>query len=473
MSESNQTILAKAPVWRAIAHLCLPMIAGLLVSVIYNIVNAGFIGSLADSTPMLAALTFSLPVFSLIMAVGNVFGVGGGTYISRLLGAESHESDTAHPAIETHSGDRLLRTRQVGSFTVWGAAISGIVIAVLGLVFITPISAAIGASGVDRTPTVQYIGMMFAFTPVYVCAFALEQLVRSEGAAKISMIGLIASTIANLVFDVLFIIALGWGILGAGLSLGLANIVTVTYYSWWITKKAAAVSLAPKWFRIDREMLTTVFGVGISEFLQASFLIVTSLLLNWIAIAYGDALLAAFGVAQRVAQLPEMICMGLFMGAVPLFAFSFGAGNQARLHTAVRNVAVAIAGTTIVCSGLMFLFRDQLFALFSSDPSVVGDGIQILTAMLISTLFNGFTGLFIAVFQATEQMKAATILSIMQGVLFIPVLLIGNVVFGMGGVIWAMTATEIVTFTVGLTIYLNRKRDQRVPAWTNPATASR
>ncbi|MCH3973936.1 MULTISPECIES: MATE family efflux transporter [Bifidobacterium] len=465
MSENNQNILAKAPIWKALAHLCIPMIAGLLIGVVYNIVNAGFIGSLPESTPLLAALTFSLPVFSLLMAVGNVFGVGGGTYISRLLGSDQHEEpQPASGANAAEQDSTGIRIRQVGAFTVWGAALGGVVVGILGVIFATPISMAIGASGADLLPTSQYIGAMFAFAPALVCAFAMEQVVRSEGAATASMIGLIASTIANLVFDVLFILILGWGVLGAGIALGLSNVVAVAYYGWWLSRRAAAVSIAPKWFHIDRTMLATVFGVGVSEFLQASFLIVTGLVLNWIAIAYGDALLAAFGVAQRVAQFPEMICMGLFMGAVPLFAFSFGAGNQPRLHTAVRNVAIAIAGVTVVCSGLMFLFRNPLFALFSHDPAVVSDGVLILTAMLISTLFNGFTGLIIAVFQATEQMKAATVMSVLQGVLFIPVVLIGNAVFGMNGVIWAMTATEIMTFIVGIVLYLvGSRRPQQAP----------
>ncbi len=465
---SNRTYLASAPIWRSLVHLCVPMVAGFSVGVVYNIINAGFIGAL-HSTPLLAALTFSLPVFALVMAIGGVFGVGGGTFVSRLLGMQDDpDADQASAA-----DGAAARIKQVSSFTLWGALAAGVVIGVLGVIFAVPLATAVGASGASLEPTALYIGAMFGFAPVLVAAFALEQLVRAEGAAVASMTGLIASTVANLVLDVLFILVLGWGVLGAGIALGLSNVVTVGYYIWWLAKKSSAVSLAPRHFRADPEMLKTVFGVGASELLMSSFLIVTTLVMNWIAIAYGDALLAAMGVALRIVQLPEMICMGVFMGAIPLFAYAYGARNHARLRGAIVGSAVAIAGITLVFSSIVFLFRDQVFALFSADPSVISDGTLILTAMLISTLFNGFTGLVIAVFQATEQIRNATIMAVSQGILFIPVVLVGNAVFGLNGVIWAMTATELLTFALGAALFLgSRKALASVPSQDAVAAAS-
>ncbi|OJX75335.1 MATE family efflux transporter [Leifsonia sp. 71-9] len=464
MSSSNRLTLSSAPIWRALVHLCVPMIAGFSVGAVYNIINAGFVGAL-HSTPLLAALTFSLPVFALVMAVGGVFGVGGGTFVSRLLGSQEEPGADVDAA--------ATRIKQVSSFTFWGAIAGGVVIGVLGVIFATPIAMAVGASGASLAPTALYIGAMFAFAPIYVSAFALEQLVRAEGAAVASMTGLIASTIANLVFDVIFILGLGWGVLGAGIALGLSNIVTVAYYVWWLSRRSESVSLAPRFFRADREMLTTVFGVGASELLMSSFLIVTTLVMNWIAIAYGASLLAAMGVALRIAQLPEMICMGVFMGAIPLFAYAFGARNGARLRKAITGSAVAIAGIVLVFSTIVFLFRDQVFALFSADPSVIEDGTLILTAMLVSTLFNGFTGLIIAVFQATEQMRNATIMSVAQGILFIPVVLIGNAVFGITGVIWAMTVTELLVLVLGAALFAaSRKALVATPEQAEAALAA-
>lgn len=451
---TNRDSLASAPIWRSLVHLCVPMIAGFSVGSVYNIINAGFVGSL-HSTPLLAALTLSLPVFALLMAVGGVFGVGGGTYVSRLLGSQDQEGADTAAAAE--------RIKQVSAFTLWGALLAGAVIGVLGLIFATPLAVAVGASGAALAPTALYIGAMCAFTPVYVAAFALEQLVRSEGAAVASMTGLIASTVANLLFDVLFILVLGWGVFGAGIALGLSNLVTVGYYVWWLTRRSETIALGLRHFRADRTMLRTVFGVGVSELLMSSFLIVTTLVMNWIAIGYGASLLAAMGVALRISQLPEMIAMGVFMGAIPLFAYAFGARDHARLKAAITGSAIAIAGIVAVFSTVVFLFRDQVFALFSADPSVIADGTLILTAMLVSTLFNGFTGLIIAVFQATEQMRNATIMSVAQGVLFIPIVLGADALFGMTGVIWSMTVTELLCFVLGAVLFARSRRALAAP----------
>ncbi|QEO14319.1 MATE family efflux transporter [Agromyces intestinalis] len=449
MSSNNRFFLASAPIWRSLVHLCIPMIAGFSVGTVYNIINAGFVGAL-HSTPLLAALTFSLPAYALIMAIGGVFGVGGGTYISRLLGSQEDAGTDASAAAD--------RIKQISSFTLWGSLATGVIVGVIGVAFATPLAAAVGATGASLTPTAQYIGAMFAFAPVLVACFALEQIVRAEGASVASMTGVIASTVANLLFDVLFILVLGWGVLGAGIAVGLANVVMVGYYIWWLSRRSETVSLAPRWFRADRIMLKSVFGIGVSELLQSSFLIVTTLVMNWIAIGYGDALLASMGLALRISQLPEMMCMGVFIGAIPLFAYAFGARNHARLRRGIAGAAIAIAGITVVFSTLVFVFRDQVFALFSADPAVLTDGTLVLTAMLVSTIFNGFTGLGIAVFQATEQMRNATIMSIAQGVLFIPVLLIGNAVFGLDGVIWSMTVTEVLTFALAIWLLVASRR---------------
>ncbi|QAY60363.1 MATE family efflux transporter [Microbacterium protaetiae] len=460
MSSSNRFQLASAPIWRALIHLCIPMIAGMSVGAVYNIINSGFIGAL-HSTPMLAALTFSLPVFALIMAVGGVFGVGGGTYISRLLGSADQEgvdASTRSGSPDESAAAAASRIKNVSSFTLWASLAAGVVIGIAGVVFATPIAAAVGATGDSLAPTAVYIGAMFAFAPILVACFSLEQIVRAEGAAVASMTGLIASTVANLVFDVLFILVLGWGVLGAGIALGLSNVVMVGYYIWWLARRSEVVSLAPRWFRADREMLKTVFGIGVSELLQSSFLIVTTLVMNWIAIGYGAALLASMGVALRISQLPEMMCMGVFVGVIPLLAYSFGARNSVRLRRAITGAALSIVGITIVFSTLVFVFRDQVFSLFSADPAVLQDGTLVLTAMLVSTIFNGITGLVIAIFQATEQMRNATIMSIAQGVLFIPVVLVGNAVFGITGVIWAMTVTEVLTFALGILLFVTSHR---------------
>jgi putative MATE family efflux protein len=437
------------------------MIAAVTVGAVYNIINAGFIGSL-HSTVLLSAITFGLPILGLVMAVGGVFGVGGGTYISRLLGAgESTQDPSARDMV-----------KRIAAFTFWGSVIAGVVVGGIALLLLGPLVTLLGADAAAFSATAQYVGIQLAFTPVLTAAFAIEQLVRSEGAARASMVGLIASTVANLLFDVLFILVLHWGVAGAALAIGLSNLLALGYYIWYLqTRSENGLSLSLRWFTVRLSIMREVFGVGVSELLMSGFLIVTSLLLNNFAVEYGDGPLAAFGVALRIVQLPEFLCMGITLGVLSLFAYSFGSGDKARLTSAIRSSVLAIAVITIVFSGLVFLFRVPVLSLFSTDPEVLRDGQLILTAQLVATVFNGFTALLIAVFQGTGKMRSATIMSVAQGVLFIPIIIGAHALFGLTGIIWAMTVTEVLTFATAIVLYRIEKPTASEPTAEEIAAA--
>ncbi len=438
---TNRWYLSAAPIVRALVHLCVPMAAALIVGAVYNLINAGFIGSLHD-TALLAAITFGAPILGLVMAVGGVFGVGGGAQISRLLGAAEHA-----PA-------KTVDIKRVSSFAFWGSIIAGSVFGGGGLLLLHPLVSLLGADSTAAAATRSFIAVMLAFVPVLAAAFCLEQLVRAEGAARQVMVGLIASTIANLVFDVLFILVLPWGVAGAALSIGLSNLGVVVYFAVWLTRHSEHLSLAPRWFTLSSSVWKPVFGVGIGELLQSAFLILTSLVLNNLAAAYGDGPLAAMGVAVRIAQIPEFLIMGITLGVLPLLAYSYGAGDRSRLTCALRTSACTVGGIAVFFAVTVFLFRDQVFTAFVADRSVLSIGVGILTAQLVAMIANGFTGLITSLFQAAGRPLAATVMSVSQGVLFIPIVLLGNLWFGLPGIVWALTVTEGLVLVVGLVLWL-------------------
>jgi putative MATE family efflux protein len=399
------------------------------------------VAPLHDSA-LLAAVTFGSPVLALVMAVGGVFGVGGSALISRLLGAA--ERDPAKAGEIKH----------VASFAVWGSVVAGAVFGAAGLLLLHPLVSLLGADGAAAPATRAFVAVMLAFVPVLAAAFCLEQLVRAEGAARQVMIALIGSTVANLVFDVLFILVLHWGVAGAALSMGVANLGVVAYFALWLHRNSEHVSLAPRWFTLRAAVVKPVFGVGVGELLQAGFLIVTSLVLNNLAAGYGDGPLAAMGVAVRIAQVPEFLVMGVTLGVLPLLAYSYGKGDRERLAAALRTSAITVGGIVLFFSVTVFVFRDQVFSAFVADRSVLGIGVTILTAQLVAMIANGFTGLITSLFQATGRSVPATVMSVTQGVLFIPIVLLGNLWFGLSGIIWALTVTEGIVFLVGGVMWL-------------------
>ncbi|WP_328293446.1 MATE family efflux transporter [Kineococcus sp. NBC_00420] len=437
---TNRWYLTSAPIVSALLHLCVPMAAALIVGALYNVVNAGFIGAQHD-TALLAAVTLGSPILGLVMAVGNVFGVGGGTLVSRLLGAA--ENDPTQAA----------GIRRASSFALWGSVVVGIVVAVLGLLLLHPLVTLLGADATALHATREFVAVLLAFVPVLAAAMCLEQLVRAEGASRTVMVGLIASTVANVAFDALFILVLHRGVAGAALATGLANLVTVVYFAIWLTRNSDHVSLAPKWFTLAGDVVRPVLGVGVGELLQAAFLIVTSLVLNNLAANYGDGPLAAMGVAVRIAQVPEFLVMGVTLGVLPLLAHSFGRGDRNRLFAAVRGSAVTVGGIALVFAVTVFVLRDQVFSAFVSDRSVLSIGATIITAQLVAMVANGFTGLITSLFQATGKAVPATVMSLTQGVLFVPTVILFHVWFGLSGIVWALTVTEIAVLLAGVVLW--------------------
>ncbi|VTR75814.1 MATE family efflux transporter [Cellulomonas hominis] len=442
---TDRWYLSSAPVVRALVHLCVPMAAAMIVGAVYNVINAGFIGALHD-TSLLAAVTIGAPVLGLVMAVGNVFGVGGGALISRLLGAAEHD-----PA-------RAATIRNVSSFALWGTVVVGAVLGGAGLLVLRPLVRVLGADAGTTQATSAFVGILLAFVPVLAAAVCLEQLVRAEGAARQVMTGLIASTVANVLLDVLFILVLHRGVAGAALAIGLANVVTVAYFATWLARRSEHVSLAPRWFTLAPAVLRPVLGVGVSTLLQSAFLIVTSLVLNNLAGGYGDGPLAAMGVAVRIAQVPEFLVMGVTLGVLPLLAYAYGKGDARRLASAVRTAAVAVGGVALLFSVTVLVLREQVLAAFLTDRAVVGIGVTVLTAQLVAMVANGFTGLLTSLFQATGQAVAANVMSVTQGVLFVPVVLLGNRWFGLPGIIWALTVTEVAVLLAGAGLWLATRR---------------
>ena len=438
---SNRWYLSTAPVLRALVHLCIPMAAAMIVSAVYNVVNAGFIGSLHDSA-LLAAVTLGAPVLALVMAVGGVFGVGGGALVSRLLGAAEHDPASAQ------------QIKHVSSFAVWGAVLTGAVVGGLGLLLLDPLVTLLGADATAAPATRAFVGVMLAFVPVLTAAFCLEQLVRAEGAARQVMTGLILSTLLNVVLDVLFILVLDLGVGGAALATGLSNLGLVGYLGLWLHRNSEHTSLAPRWFTLSPAVLRPVFGVGVSELFQASFLVVTALVLNNLASAYGDDALAAMGVAVRIAQVPEFLVMGVTLGVLPLFAYAYGKGDRERLRSAVRVSALTVGGLVLVAATGALLLREQLVSAFTADRAVLAIGVTVLTAQVVAMIVNGFTGLLTSLFQATGRAVPAIVMSTSQGVLFIPVVLLGNLWFGLPGIIWSLTVSEGMVLVLGVVLWV-------------------
>jgi len=196
--------------------------------------------------------------------------------------------------------------------------------------FISPILKLLGATGETLLHTRSYIIAYTIGSPFVVANFTLAQMVRCEGVSTESMIGMVISVIINIVLDPVFIFFFHMDVMGASVATIMGNIGAVSYYIYYLEKKSPAQSVRLKYFKPNRTILFKIFKIGISALLLSGFLIVSSLMFNNYAVLYGDHVVAAFGVANRVCQISDFIGMGIYMGVVPLIAFSYASNNIER-----------------------------------------------------------------------------------------------------------------------------------------------
>lgn len=326
----------------------------------------------------------------------------------------------------------------------------------------------LGADSQTILYTKQYATILFAGGAAFILNFALEQLVRSEGASKESMYGMFISVAVSIVLDALLILVFNLHVIGAGISIVIANLASTTYYVWFLESKSESLKGFLKHFKLSLKDQLEVYKIGVSELFKSAFMIVTTLLLNNFSVQYGDNVVASFGIAVRITQLPEFLTMGLFLGAMPLFAYSFSANNTKRLKESLKEVSLWIGGISIFFALIVYLFRVPVLGLFTNDPRVIQVGLTILAAQLVSSVFNGFSGLFTGIFQASGYGFQTGVMSTIQGTFFIPVVLLLHHFYGLDGLIWSMTITEGIAFVAGVIMlipYLKKLSKNELPAF--------
>ncbi|MEK5641339.1 MATE family efflux transporter [Paenibacillus rhizosphaerae] len=442
MDTENLYYFEKAPVAKAVAHFAVPMMLGTSMSVIYSILNAYFLGTL-HNTAMLTALALTLPLFAIIMALGNLIGIGGGTFISRLLGEKKFD-DVKH----------------VSSFAFYSSLVIGLIVMAVGIPLIDPIVHGLGATPDSFVFTKDYVTMMLIGSPFVILFFTLENIVRSEGAARTSMMGMILSVVVNIILDALVIFAFHWDVIGVASATVVSNLVASVFYAYHMGYKSSFLTISVKWFKASKEILSNVIKIGVPVFIMSIFLGAMSLIFNRFLVEYGDPAVAAYGISSRLLQFPEFILMGLCEGVVPLIAFSFTA-NKLRMKQTIGFTIKTIVALAVAFGIIVYLISDHLIGLFTNDPQLIEMGSYILHVTFLSLFITGMTTLFTGIFQATAQGTAAFIMSIIQGVTLIPVLYIANRMNGFHGVVWSLVIADAVAFLVGaIMLYVLRNKLQ-------------
>lgn len=429
-------IFEKYPIPKAVWSLALPTMAGMLVIVLYNLADTFFVGQLNDPNQV-AAVVIATPIFLLLMAFGNLFGIGGGAHISRMLGAR--ETDKA---------------RQASSFAFYASLAVGVICGVMGLIFMPQILKAGGANEATYTYAASYLSIIAWGAPSIVLSNAMGQIVRAEGAAKEAMIGMILGTVINIILDPILISAAGMGVAGAAIATIISNIVSVLYYGYFFIQKNSVLSISPRLFSLDRKMLGKIFAIGVPTAIANILMSVSTMIQNNFAAAYNNNVVAALGVVSRVMMLPILLLIGLGQGIQPLLGYNYAAKKSQRFNGVFRYAA--IAGTLVGCTFTVIYFfaGSQLVRLFIDNAQVIELGSRFIRINLIALPFIAFQFVAISSFQALGRGVPSLILSISrQGLIFLPVLIAGNALIGMSGLVLAQPVADILASGLSIVLF--------------------
>ncbi len=444
--KDNRQLFEEAPVPKAVAVMAVPTMISMLVVVIYNMADTFFIGQTGD--PMkVAAVSLATPVFMVFMALGNLFGIGGSSAISRALGEKKAE-----------------RARNISSFCCYGSLGLGIFMALLFLAGMDGILKMIGASENTIGYARDYLTYIAFGGPFIMFGTAFGNILRGEGASKESMIGNMIGTVTNIVLDPVMILGLNWGVVGAAVATVIGNMAASGFYLIYFLRKKSSLSIRLKDFRAGERIAASVLSIGIPASLNNILMSCANIVLNLVLGRYGDTPVAAMGVAMKSNMLVVLLQIGLCTGIQPLIGYNYGARNKKRLLQVFRFTGMCAVAVGTVLTVIMVLARQAVIQAFINDSEVIAYGIRMVIALQMSGPVLGILFLCINTIQGMGKALPSLVLTVCrQGLIFIPFIFILNSLFGLEGAIYAQPAADFVSIILSLFICLGifRKIEQR------------
>ena len=428
--EQNQQFqrMTQTPVGKLIATLSIPTIISMLVTAVYNMADTFFVSKLGTSASGAVGIVFS--VMAIIQAIGFTFGMGSGSWISRLLGAKEEE-----------------KSKEVAATGFYSAIFIGILIAVIGEWKIDEIMRILGASETILPYARDYARYILLAAPIMGSSFVLNNVLRSEGHAKFAMIGITTGGLLNIALDPVFIFTFGMGIRGAALATACSQLVSFLILLSYFLMNKTTTKLGIHRLSKDAKVYYQILKNGLPSLSRQGLASIASILLNQHAMVYGDAAVAAMAIVSKIFMMIFSVMIGFGQGYQPVAGFNYGAGNMERVKAALKfTLRVGIIGMTCAAVALFFTASGLMSLFISDDPAVIEIGTLALRAQAISMPLIPIGTVSNMTYQAVGKAWRATIMSSMrQGIYFIPLIFILPAVFGLAGVASTQAAADVLT----------------------------
>ncbi len=424
--------MTETPVSKLIIKLGIPTTISMLVTNIYNMADTYFVGTLGTSASGAVGVVFGL--MAIIQALGFTLGHGAGSIISRKLGAKENED-----------------ANLVASASFFTSLITGLIVTVGGLIFITPLLKLLGS-----TPTIlpfakDYALWILLAAPITMASFVLNNILRYEGKAALAMIGLTTGGILNILGDYILIKIFDLGIAGAGISTAVSQFISFSILLSMFLLKKTQSNLSIKCFIKGIPYLKKIIPTGFPSLMRQGLSSISTMILNNAAGLYGDAAVSAMTIVNKICFFIFAVGLGIGQGYQPVCSFNYGAKKYSRVKKGFFFTFFTGEALLSILAIVGLIISDGLVGIFRDDPAVIEIGSFALKAQLFALFFQPLSICVNMTFQSIGKNKSATFLSALRsGLIFIPTLLILSSIIGLTGIQISQTVTDAVTFFVTL-----------------------
>lgn len=421
---------------RAYFILALPVVMSMAVTIIYNMVDTFFVAK-TGNPDLVAGVSQGAPIFTLMIALGDIFGLGGSSVISRLFGERRDQT-----------------ARYVSGYCFYASIVCGLVVTALMFIFQTPILHMLGASPATWKYAREYYLVIAGGATFIIFGLSPNNILRTEGLATQAMIASVTGTGINIVLNPIFIFTCGLGAAGSALATVVSNVIADVLMVYYLRTKSKKLTTSIHETKISTKLQREIYAIGIPASVTNIMVTFATALTNRYLISYGANSVAAMGIAMKVNTVIIMVMVGFAFGAQPLIGYTYGARDEHRFRETLRFDLGVVSGLAIGLTILMMLLAPEIIRLFMNDPEIVREGTGMLRWLASSTTIAGIIMVLTTTFQSMGKATPAFWLSFSrQGLIFAVAIVVLSHFFGYTGVLAAQACADVLTLVLAIFFY--------------------
>ena len=453
---TSEEIFRTMTVPQAVRTMALPSVMSQLIVLIYNLADTFFIGQ-TNNHYMVAGVSLILPLFNVTLAIGSMFGSGGGALIPKLLAVNCREEGS-----------------RVAAYCIRLAVLVALSFSLLILLLMRPLLTFLGASSSTYVYARTYVLMVLVVGGIpTITANVLSNLLRSLSLSREAGIGVALGGVLNIFLDPLFMFVLlppGNEVLGVGIATLLSNMISCLYCLTVFCRRQREIPvnlLAPAPEPDSRKL---VFSVGVPGTVGTLLFDLDYMVLDRLAAGYGDAALAAIGIVLKAERFPQQVGIGLCLSMVPLIAYNWALRDYRRIReimACILKVGIIVA---VVSVTIYELFPARIVRFFIADPETLHIGTNFLRIRSMAAVLMFFCFFVVFLFQGLGNGKVSFWLGVIRWAgLNIPMLFILRHFIGMYGLVWSQLVSDLLTIVISYTFLFRYMKRWEEPDAGSPA----